>query len=84
MIDASPLPAPLSPQRAFIVQLCAETDVATGHLVWRVEHAVSGQATAFDTWEGLLALLARVLAEQAAGPPVEPASVGPSSPRRPP
>jgi len=61
--------SPLSPQRAFVVQFRAETAVATGHLVGRVEHVVSGQATTFDTLEGLLAFLARVLAERGAGPP---------------
>jgi len=69
MSAAAPPLAPLSPQRAFVVQFRAETDVAAGHLVGRVEHVVSGQATTFDTLEGLLAFLARVLAEWDAGPP---------------
>ena len=40
-----------------------------GHLVGRVEHVVSGQATTFHTLEGLLTFLARVLTERGAGPP---------------
>jgi hypothetical protein len=54
-----------------VVQLRAETDVAAGHLVGRVEHVVSGQATTFETLQGLLAFLAQVLAEHGAGPPDE-------------
>jgi hypothetical protein len=59
----------LSPHRAFVVQLRAETDVAAGRLVGRVEHVVSGQAATFQTLEGLLAFLAQILAERGAGPP---------------
>ena len=60
---------PLSPHRAFVVQFRAETDVAAGHLVGRVEHMVSGQATTFHTLEDLLAFLASILAAHGAGPP---------------
>ena len=59
----------LSPHRAFVVQLRAETDVAAGRLVGRVEHVVSGQAATFQTLEGLLAFLAQMLAERAGGLP---------------
>ena len=52
---------PLSVHRAFVVQLRAETDVAQGRIMGRVEHVVSGQATYFDALEELLAFLARVL-----------------------
>src|SRR5262249_31410133 len=38
----------------------AETDVVAGHLVGRVEHIVSGQATTFQTLEDLLAFMARI------------------------
>ena len=62
-------PPSLSPHRAFVVQFRAETDVVAGHLVGRVEHIVSGQATTFQTLENLLAFMARVLAEHRAGPP---------------
>src|SRR5689334_22382824 len=64
--DSSP---PLSPHRAFVVQFRAETDVAAGQIAGRVEHVVSGQATTFQTLEGLLAFLARVLAARGAGLP---------------
>ena len=39
------------------------------HLVGRVEHVVSGQATTFQTLEDLLAFVARVLAERGTGLP---------------
>jgi len=61
--------SPLSPHRAFVVQFRAETDVAAGRMTGRVEHVVSGQTTAFQTLEGLLAFMARMLAERGAGPP---------------
>jgi hypothetical protein len=59
----------LSPHRAFVVQLRAETDVAAGRLVGRVEHVVSGQTATFQTLEGLLAFFAQMLAERGEGPP---------------
>jgi hypothetical protein len=68
MSDLSAPHSPLSPHRAFVVQLRAETNVAAGQLVGRVEHIVSGQATTFNTVEGLLAFIARVLAERGAEP----------------
>jgi hypothetical protein len=52
-----------------VVQFHAETDVAAGRMTGRVEHVVSGQTTAFQTLEDLLAFIARVLAERGAGPP---------------
>jgi hypothetical protein len=60
---------PLSPHRTFVVQFRAETDVAAKHLVGRVEHVVSGQATTFHTLECLLAFFACMLAERGAGSP---------------
>jgi hypothetical protein len=69
MSDSSTPPSPLSPHRAFVVQFRAETAVALGQLVGRVEHVVSGQATTFATLDALLAFIARVLAEWGAGPP---------------
>ena len=62
-------PPSLSPHRAFVVQFRAETDVAAGHLVGRVEHVVSGQAATFQSLEGLLAFIAQLLAERGGGPP---------------
>jgi hypothetical protein len=66
-LPSEPAP-PLSPHRAFVVQFRAETDVASRHLVGRVEHVVSGRATTFYTLEDLLAFFACMLAERGAGP----------------
>jgi hypothetical protein len=52
---------PLTPDRAFVVQFRADTDVATGHVTGRVEHVASGQAGHFDSLEALLAFITRVL-----------------------
>ena len=52
---------PLPAQRAFLVQVHAEAEVAQGRLAGRVEHVVSGQATHFVSPEELLAFMARVL-----------------------
>ena len=52
---------PLPAQRAFLVQVHAEADVAQTRLAGRVEHVVSGQATRFASPEELLAFMARVL-----------------------
>jgi hypothetical protein len=51
----------LSVHWAFVVQFQADTAVEQGHLVGRVEHVVSGQATAFQSLETLLAFIAQVL-----------------------
>jgi hypothetical protein len=53
--------SPLSPHRAFVIQFRAETNVARGRIVGRVEHVVSGQATHFASLEELLAFMARML-----------------------
>jgi len=52
---------PLPAQRAFLVQVHAEAEVAQGRLAGRVEHVVSGQATHFASLAELLAFMARVL-----------------------
>jgi hypothetical protein len=52
---------PLPAQRAFLVQVHADVEVARGFLAGRVEHVVSGQATHFASPEALLAFMARVL-----------------------
>ena len=52
---------PLPAQRAFLVQVHVEADVAQARLAGRVEHVVSGQATHFASPEELLAFMARVL-----------------------
>jgi len=46
---------------AFVVQFQSDTVVEQGHLTGRVEHVVSGQATAFQSLETLLAFIAQVL-----------------------
>jgi hypothetical protein len=52
---------PLPAQRAFLVQVHAQAEVAQGCLAGRVEHVVSGQATHFASPEELLAFMACVL-----------------------
>jgi hypothetical protein len=54
---------PLSPQRAFVIQFHADTEFSAGSVSGRVEHVVSGQATAFSSLEVLLAFMDRVLRE---------------------
>ena len=51
----------LPAKRAFVVQLLATAEVASGRLEGRVEHVVSGQAAHFSSLEDLLAFMARVL-----------------------
>jgi len=53
----------LAPERAFVIQFHANTDVEKGHMTGRIEHVVSGQATYFESLEALLAFIARVLME---------------------
>ncbi len=52
---------PLSVHRAFVVQFAAQTNIAAGCCVGRVEHIVSGQAMRFASQAELLAFIARVL-----------------------
>ena len=52
---------PLPAQRAFLVQVLADVDVARGRLAGRAEHVMSGQAAHFDSPDELLAFIARVL-----------------------
>ena len=48
-------------QRAFVVQLHAETDVAQSEVRGRAEHIVSGQVTYFQTVEELAQFMVQVL-----------------------
>jgi len=57
-------PAHLSVHWAFVVQFQSDTAVEQGRLAGRVEHVVSGQATAFQSLETLLAFIAQVLCEE--------------------
>jgi hypothetical protein len=52
----------LLPEWAFVVQFRTETAIEQGHYAGRVEHVVSGQATAFHSLNELLGFIARVLA----------------------
>jgi hypothetical protein len=51
----------LSPQRAFVVQFHADTDLEGGHCTGRVEHVVSGHATHFQSFDDLLAFITHIL-----------------------
>ena len=53
--------SPLSPDRAFVVQLRAETDITRARVVGRVEHVVSAHATQFQSVEELLVFIDRML-----------------------
>jgi hypothetical protein len=48
-------------QRAFVVQIHAEADMAQGEVRGRVEHIVTGQATHFETVEALVQFIVQVL-----------------------
>ena len=61
MMPSADNPAHLSVHWAFVVQFQSDTAVEQGHLAGRVEHVISGQATAFQSLETLLAFIAQVL-----------------------
>jgi hypothetical protein len=63
--------SPLSPYRAFVVQLREQADVEHGQWAGRVEHVTSGQTSHFQSLEELLAFITRVLASPARDPPDE-------------
>lgn len=48
-------------QRAFVVQVHADAEVAQGQVWGRVEHIVSGQATHFQSVEELARFIVQVL-----------------------
>ncbi|HEY7711517.1 MAG TPA: hypothetical protein VIG57_15965 [Candidatus Entotheonella sp.] len=48
-------------QRAFVVQIHTEADMAQGEVRGRVEHIVTGQATHFETVEALVQFIVQVL-----------------------
>src|SRR5258706_14695790 len=56
-----PLPAPLSPHWAFVVQLREGTPLTAEGLQGRVEHLISGKASVFNSLEELRAFMDRVL-----------------------
>lgn len=53
----------LPPERAFVVQFCADTILDTAHMAGRVEHVVSGQVGHFHSLATLLSFISRVLVE---------------------
>jgi len=52
--------SPLSPHRAFVVQLCEQADVERGHWVGRVEHVTSGRAIHFQSLEDMVGFIAGI------------------------
>jgi len=52
--------SPLSPYRAFVVQLREQADVEHDHWSGRVEHVTSGQVMHFQSLEELLAFVVRI------------------------
>ena len=53
----------LPPERAFVVQFYADTELDTAHMAGRVEHVVSGQVGHFHSLATLLSFMTRVLVE---------------------
>jgi hypothetical protein len=53
--------SPFPTQRAFVVQIHADAEVAQGQVWGRVEHIVSGQATRFQSVEELVTFMVQVL-----------------------
>jgi hypothetical protein len=53
----------LPPERAFVVQFYADTELDTAHMAGRVEHVVSGQVGHFHSLATLLSFISRVLLE---------------------
>ena len=63
--------SPLSPHRAFVVQLRERANVEAGQWFGRVEHVTSGQATHFQSLEELLAFVAQIVSLPINGAPEE-------------
>jgi hypothetical protein len=72
MTEMSGQNRPLPAERAFVVQLHVEADLAQRHVVGRVVHVVSGQTAHFDTLDNLLTFIDQVLRSLCAQPPAEP------------
>jgi hypothetical protein len=58
--DTSTRDVPLPPERAFVVQLRAQTDPARDLFIGRLEHIASGEARRFSSAAELLALIAEM------------------------
>lgn len=69
MTEMSEPDQPLPAERAFVVQLHREADVARGRVVGRVVHVVSGRTVHFDNLEDLLMFINRVLSSLRTEPP---------------
>jgi hypothetical protein len=54
----SPHSHPLPAERAFVLQLSADAEIASRRLAGRVEHVTSGESTHFQSLEQLLGFLA--------------------------
>jgi len=59
----TPLPPPLSPHWAFVVQLRQGTPLEPSGMQGRIEHVISGKATTFTSLEEARAFMERVLTE---------------------
>lgn len=55
--------SPLSPHRAFVVQLREQADVERARWAGRIEHVTSGRATHFQSLEELVTFIAAVLSQ---------------------
>ena len=71
MAQGPPDESPLSPHRAFVVQLREQADIAQGRWAGRVEHVTSGRATHFQSLEELVAFIGGVLPSPIRGTPGE-------------
>lgn len=65
----SPLPAPLSPHWAFVVQLRQGTSFTPDAIQGRIEHIVSGHAAPFSSLEDVRTFMERVLTPPEEKPP---------------
>lgn len=66
-------PTPLSPHRAFVIQLRESASLEADHLYGRVEHVVSGQMAWFSSLTEILVFMQNVL-NPPAEPPAQPTS----------
>jgi hypothetical protein len=62
--SGAPLPAPLTPQRAFVVQVRQSSALTSEALSGRVEHIVSGRATSFTSVGELLRFMEQMLSHR--------------------
>jgi hypothetical protein len=74
-------PTPLSPHRAFVIQLRESASLEADRLYGRVEHVVSGRMAWFGSLAELLAFMQNVLSPPAE-PPARGVHPGPIQPRK--